>query len=98
MVSTALFILAQTAFSGGVRGLLGHLGLMSWAVLVLLAAFSLVSWAIILYKGISLGRALAVRGYLIGEGVARGRIIVRALGAPADGGAPERVDIRWLAQ
>ena len=34
----------------------------------------------------------------IGEGVARGRIIVRALGAPADGGAPERVDIRWLAQ
>jgi outer membrane protein OmpA-like peptidoglycan-associated protein len=49
-------------------------------------------------RRISLGRALAVRGYLIGEGVARGRIIVRALGAPADGGAPERVDIRWLAQ
>jgi len=49
-------------------------------------------------RRISLGRALAVRAYLIDHGVTRGRIIVRALGAPQDDGAPERVDIRWLAQ
>jgi biopolymer transport protein TolQ len=56
--SAALFILAQTtAFSGGVSGLLGHVGWVARGVLVLLAIFSLVSWAIILYKGIALQRA-----------------------------------------
>ena len=58
MGSSALFILAQTtAFSGGVGGLLGHVGWVAKGVLVLLAIFSLVSWAIILYKGIALQRA-----------------------------------------
>jgi len=58
LASSALFILAQTtAFSGGVGGLLGHVGWVAKGVLVLLAIFSLVSWAIILYKGISLQRA-----------------------------------------
>ena len=58
MASTALFILAQTnAFSGGTRGLLGHIGGVAMGVLVLLAVFSLVSWAIILYKGVALQRA-----------------------------------------
>ncbi len=57
MGSSALFILAQTtAFSGGVGGLLAHVGWVSKGVLVLLALFSLVSWAIILNKGISLAR------------------------------------------
>ena len=59
MASTTLFILAQAAFSGGVRGLFAHLGAASWIVLILLALFSLISWAIILYKGIALHRAYA---------------------------------------
>jgi biopolymer transport protein TolQ len=56
--SSALFILAQsTAFSGGVQGLLSHVGGVAKGVLVVLALFSLVSWAIILYKGMALQRA-----------------------------------------
>ena len=46
-----------TAFSGGIGGLLSHVGPVAQGVLVLLALFSLVSWAIILYKGIALHRA-----------------------------------------
>jgi biopolymer transport protein TolQ len=58
LASPALFILAQsTAFSGGVQGLLSHVGGVAKGVLVLLALFSLVSWAIILYKGMALQRA-----------------------------------------
>ena len=60
MASTALVILAQApAFSGGVQGLLGHVGWVAGGVLVLLLLFSLVSWGIIVYKGIALQRAHA---------------------------------------
>lgn len=64
---------------------------------VAVVAYSATAGASMSARRISLGRALAVRSYLIGEGVARGRMIVRALGAPQDGGASERVDIQWLA-
>src|SRR5689334_8967787 len=57
--SSALWLVAQanTAFTGGVGGLLGHTGPVARFVLILLAVFSLISWAIILYKGIALHRA-----------------------------------------
>jgi biopolymer transport protein TolQ len=38
-------------------GLIGHIGPMATAILVVLALFSLVSWAIIIYKGVALRRA-----------------------------------------
>lgn len=44
----------------------------------------------------SLKRALAVRSYLIEEGVRSTRIDVRALGAPLDGGPEDRVDLILL--
>jgi outer membrane protein OmpA-like peptidoglycan-associated protein len=44
----------------------------------------------------SLMRALAVRTYLIDEGVRSTRIDVRALGAPLDGGREDRVDLILL--
>jgi len=55
----SLFLLAQgsPAFSGGVGGLLSHIGPVAVGVLVLLGVFSLVSWAIIIYKGLALHRA-----------------------------------------
>jgi len=55
----SLFLLAQTssAFSGGVGGLLSHMGPVAIGVLVILGIFSLLSWAIIIYKGIALHRA-----------------------------------------
>ena len=50
--------LAQTtAFSGGMGGLLAHVGWMGRAVLLVLLVLSLVSWAIIIYKFVVLRRA-----------------------------------------
>jgi outer membrane protein OmpA-like peptidoglycan-associated protein len=46
----------------------------------------------------SLSRALAVRSYLIENGVRSTRIDVRALGAPSDGGPSDRVDVILLTQ
>ncbi|MCX8230493.1 MAG: OmpA family protein [Alphaproteobacteria bacterium] len=46
----------------------------------------------------SLSRALAVRSYLIENGVRSTRIDVRALGAPNDGGPSDRVDVILLTQ
>jgi biopolymer transport protein TolQ len=48
---------ANNAFGGGLEGLLGHVGPVAMAVLVLLALFSLISWAIIVAKGLALKRA-----------------------------------------
>ena len=45
----------------------------------------------------SLKRALTVRSFLIDQGIGATRIDVRALGAPRDGGAEDRVDIVVLA-
>jgi biopolymer transport protein TolQ len=57
-VLSTLPLLAQTtAFSGGVAGLLAHVGWVARAVLLVLLLFSLVSWAIIIYKGAALHRA-----------------------------------------
>lgn len=47
-------------------------------------------------RRLSLSRALAVRTALIAEGVASSRILVRALGAQAAGGPPDRVDVSLL--
>ncbi|MEX2648718.1 MAG: OmpA family protein [Alphaproteobacteria bacterium] len=44
-------------------------------------------------RRLSLSRALAVRGYLIENGVRSTRIDVRALGDNVDEGSPERVDV-----
>ncbi len=44
-------------------------------------------------RRLSLSRALAVRSFLIEEGVRATRIDVRALGAPKDDSDPERVEI-----
>jgi outer membrane protein OmpA-like peptidoglycan-associated protein len=46
-------------------------------------------------RRLSLARALAARGVLIGEGIASPRILVRALGAsdPIAEGPPDRVDL-----
>ena len=47
----------NNAFGGGLEGLLGHVGPVAIATLVLLAIFSLVSWAIIVTRGVALWRA-----------------------------------------
>lgn len=48
-------------------------------------------------RRLSLSRALAVRTYLIAQGVPNSRMDVRALGNRSDGGAPaDRVDIVML--
>ena len=44
-------------------------------------------------RRLSLSRALAVRAFLIGEGVRSTRIDVRALGNKSNGGLPDRVDV-----
>lgn len=44
-------------------------------------------------RRLSLARGLAVRAYLIDKGVARERLDVQALGASADGGPVDRVDV-----
>ncbi|MEK9970989.1 MAG: OmpA family protein, partial [Ferrovibrio sp.] len=44
-------------------------------------------------RRLSLTRALAVRQYLIDKGIRSTRIDVRALGAPTDGSAPDRVEV-----
>ena len=44
-------------------------------------------------RRLSLSRALAVRAFLIGQGVRSMRIDVRALGNRSEGGPPERVDL-----
>lgn len=44
-------------------------------------------------RRLSLSRALAVREYLIGQGIRATRIDVRALGAAAQGGPSDRVDL-----
>jgi len=49
-------------------------------------------------RRVSLSRALAVRSYLIENGVRSTRIDVRALGAPSDGGPSDRVDVMLLTQ
>ena len=46
----------------------------------------------------SLWRALAVRSFLIEQGLRSTRIDVRALGIARDGGADDRVDVILLAQ
>jgi outer membrane protein OmpA-like peptidoglycan-associated protein len=46
----------------------------------------------------SLSRALAIRSYLIENGVRSTRIDVRALGAPSDNGPSDRVDVKLLKQ
>jgi outer membrane protein OmpA-like peptidoglycan-associated protein len=46
-------------------------------------------------RRISLGRALAVRAFLIERGIARGRMNVEAHEAPPGQGPAERVDILW---
>jgi outer membrane protein OmpA-like peptidoglycan-associated protein len=46
-------------------------------------------------RRISLGRALAVRSFLMQRGVAGGRMTVRALESPAGTAPSERVDILW---
>jgi hypothetical protein len=45
-------------------------------------------------RRLSLSRALAVRAYLIQEGIASGRLEVRALGNRSEGGPGDRVDLR----
>jgi biopolymer transport protein TolQ len=57
VVSTLPLVAQTTAFSGGVAGLLAHVGLVAKIVLLVLLLFSLVSWAIIIYKGAALHRA-----------------------------------------
>jgi len=46
-------------------------------------------------RRISLGRALAVRAFLIERGIARGRMRVQAFTASDGSGPAERVDILW---
>jgi outer membrane protein OmpA-like peptidoglycan-associated protein len=46
-------------------------------------------------RRISLGRALAVRAFLIERGIGRGRMSVKAQEAPPGQGGAERVDILW---
>jgi biopolymer transport protein TolQ len=57
VVSTLPLLAQTTAFSGGLVGLLAHVGLVAKIVLLVLLLFSLVSWAIIIYKGAALHRA-----------------------------------------
>jgi outer membrane protein OmpA-like peptidoglycan-associated protein len=49
-------------------------------------------------RRLSLSRALAIRSYLIEHGVRSTRIDVRALGARAAEGAPDRVDMVFVDQ
>ncbi len=44
-------------------------------------------------RRLSLSRALAVRAFLINQGIRSTRIDVRALGSRAEGGPPDRVDV-----
>ena len=46
-------------------------------------------------RRVSLGRALAVRSFLISEGVSSARLSVQAFDASAAEGPAERVDISW---
>jgi outer membrane protein OmpA-like peptidoglycan-associated protein len=49
-------------------------------------------------RRLSLSRALAVRAYLIDEGIRTARFIVRAQGADTAGGPPDRVDVVLVTQ
>lgn len=49
-------------------------------------------------RRLSLSRALAVRSFLIENGLRSTRIDVRALGIARDGGVPDRVDIVLLGR
>jgi outer membrane protein OmpA-like peptidoglycan-associated protein len=49
-------------------------------------------------KRVSLSRGLAVRSYLIDQGMRSTQIDVRALGVVRDGGPDDRVDVAVLAQ
>ncbi|MEQ8332227.1 OmpA family protein [Nisaea sp.] len=49
-------------------------------------------------RRLSLSRALEVRSYLIGKGVASTRMDVRALGNQAPDGAPDRVDLTLISR
>ena len=49
-------------------------------------------------RRVALSRVLAVRAYLVEKGVQQPRIDVRAVGAPTDGGSPERVDIAKIGR
>ena len=49
-------------------------------------------------RRISLSRALAVRSYLIEQGIGSTRIDVRALGNNAEGGPGDRVDLVLVAR
>jgi outer membrane protein OmpA-like peptidoglycan-associated protein len=49
-------------------------------------------------RRLSLSRALAVRGFLIDQGVGSTRIDVRALGNTAEGGPTDRVDLMVLSR
>jgi outer membrane protein OmpA-like peptidoglycan-associated protein len=46
-------------------------------------------------RRVSLGRALAVRSFLVSEGVSSARLSVQAFDASAGDGPAERVDISW---
>jgi outer membrane protein OmpA-like peptidoglycan-associated protein len=45
-------------------------------------------------RRLSLSRALAVRGFLVDQGIAAARVQVRALGQSSEDGPPDRVDIK----
>jgi outer membrane protein OmpA-like peptidoglycan-associated protein len=49
-------------------------------------------------RRLSLSRALAVRAYLIDEGIRTARFIVRAQGTDTAGGPPDRVDVVLVTQ
>jgi outer membrane protein OmpA-like peptidoglycan-associated protein len=49
-------------------------------------------------RRLSLSRALAVRSYLIDQGIGSTRIDVRALGNAAEGGPSDRVDLMVLSR
>jgi outer membrane protein OmpA-like peptidoglycan-associated protein len=49
-------------------------------------------------RRLSLSRALAVRTYLIEQGIGSTRIDVRALGNAAEGGPSDRVDLMMLSR
>ena len=49
-------------------------------------------------RRLSLSRALAVRSYLIEQGIGSTRIDVRALGDAAEGGPADRVDLMVLSR
>jgi outer membrane protein OmpA-like peptidoglycan-associated protein len=49
-------------------------------------------------RRLSLSRALAVRAFLIDEGIRTARFIVRAQGTDTAGGPPDRVDVVLVTQ